>query len=874
MVRGSIDDDAADSSRRLSARSRKLTAKAQALSGSRFLPSDSANIPFSTKSTDSLPTSPSPGDSGSDAKTSVTSTDQLRSSARARSTSSMDLDELGTVTPKVGIDEAAINKSPQRPSKRERKLPAKLLETAGPAKVATARKRKRSTPPSPEEPRYKMRQRRSTAAMAQDTELVEASDDHLDETVNKRHSRKSTNALDTAPSHSRHMVTSEEHNAPQISDTPTSRSKRRMTRADEDGMDALKRGRPEKTAAAPGHSEHSLEARPSSTLKASSQPLRKHPKQHTKGQRRAGSAPAASSTTRSQIADSQDSNSDRLKNVRPPKRRKVEGEETGATDLFTPKRRKVESEETGATDLSTPKMPRQSSRLDKTLAKETTTGSQARGPEIPNSQTRLILTMPLPASTTKSGSGFPAQVRKAEFVDKGCQLFCLDASSRILAFAEIAAELPESDEGEAEDSSWYEKWLELGRSRFCVCGKPDTSGLRSDLTEEELARILEPDGMAQVESNDSGHGPLATSPSMSLPRVNTIVKASEGLRVSALYNQVIAGSTHSRQTITRPPSSLATRTRPSSALRRGQLKGPRKSYGIFGSGLDSDGLRKSHKLLERTLIEGDLDDLEKMISTTYCIDIDLPGLDNTQDLGLRRIGSIPQSMSLLLNTKNRIFVRASKVKKISKVSEEGSTSSSRSVSTPSSSKTNTASKRTPTVAVKKSPANDDNSAKQIGSAATTAASSSSLPLTAQAEEKSWSTILEQARAFATTSRSISQQVHDLVESRRDGLERGTGGGDEGGKSTGAAQDAPAPPTPVVDPTTGQATARRRGPLRPSEMPYEQLVKMSEYRQKQRQWTGFIVAAPIAIVLSYELWRRWQAESERRVEEAKRITSGG
>ncbi|RMZ78177.1 hypothetical protein DV738_g3960, partial [Chaetothyriales sp. CBS 135597] len=792
MVRGSIDDDAAaDSSRRLSARPRKLTAKAQALSGSRFLPSDSANIPLSTKSADSadsLPASPNRGGLGPESKISATWTDEQRSSASSRSTySPLNFDEMGPVAPKVGTDETAINKSPKRSSKRERKVPAKLLE-AEPATTPTRLSRKRSAPPSQEEPRYKMRHRRSTAATALDTGIDEASDEYLGETINQKRLRKSTNGLNAAPSPSRLLVPSEDDEAPLVSDTPAVKSKRKMTRRDEDvggGVEeVLKRGRSEKKAGAPRHSESSLGVRRSSNIKPSSQPLRKYPKQYTKGQKRAGSAPAAPNDARSQITDRHSTSSDRLAQPRPLKRRKIEAEETAVTDI-----------------ISTPSMARQSIQSHNSVAEEGTT--ESRGPEVPNSQTRLILTVPLPASTKRSCSSFPAQVRKAEFVDKGCQLFCLDASSRILAFAEIAAELPESDErecrdGEAKHSSLYEKWLELGRSRFCVCGKPDTSSQRSDLTEDELARILAPDGIAQLKAQDGDHGSSATK------------------------KQVEEG-------------------------------GPRNTEGTIS-----------------------------IFSVNY------------------------KTEGAFLAELERWFMKPLKSK--------------------------TASKRTTTTTTtaKKSSADVNNSVKQTSSAPAATLSPPPPPAVAttvpKAEEQPWSKILEQARAFTSTSRSISEQVHDLVESRKGWLARGDESGDSNSTraqdalvaaTTASSEDRttttttnnniitpnptprsafinsflndPEPPPPssealpqkkldeyaIDEPTEPQANADMiSSPLRPTEMPYEQLVKMSEYRQKRRQWTGFIVAAPIAIVVSYELWRRWQAESARRVEEAKRITSGG
>ncbi|RMZ87970.1 hypothetical protein DV736_g4798, partial [Chaetothyriales sp. CBS 134916] len=140
-------------------------------------------------------------------------------------------------------------------------------------------------------------------------------------------------------------------------------------------------------------------------------------------------------------------------------------------------------------------------------------------------------------------------------------------------------------------------------------------------------------------------------------------------------------------------------------------------------------------------------------------------------------------------------IKVSKVKKISKV-DEGSTSVSS-----SSSKTKTNSKRT--AAAAKKPAEIE---VNPCSAATL-----SPPLS---EERSWSIILEQARAFSTTSRSISEQVHELVEGRKGQLERGERGTEPAASaSASASANGPATNTTATM-TTATTTTTMAAPSTP------------------------------------------------------------
>jgi hypothetical protein len=167
----------------------------------------------------------------------------------------------------------------------------------------------------------------------------------------------------------------------------------------------------------------------------------------------------------------------------------------------------------------------------------------------------------------------PAETQDQQGV-RTCNLLCLSPSSRILAFAQIAADLSDSDEddedsdevdsGRISSNALYEKWIAIGRERFCVCNTtstthahPPTSKLaqasgsrpprsstskaskssasKDSLSEAEKALI--PNGVSESTLADPvfpGLRPEAIA-AMSSPPVNSIVSASDGLRESAFY---------------------------------------------------------------------------------------------------------------------------------------------------------------------------------------------------------------------------------------------------------------------------------------------------------------------------------------------------
>jgi hypothetical protein len=134
-----------------------------------------------------------------------------------------------------------------------------------------------------------------------------------------------------------------------------------------------------------------------------------------------------------------------------------------------------------------------------------------------------------------------------------CNLLCLDPSARILAFAQIAAESKDSDEEESsvdgQASQLYEKWLEKGRPRFCVCGSASHdhahhNGQEGSSKQEPPRAELAGAGPGILTENEdvAAAMPKAAVLPIAVPPVNSIMPKAQGRRVSALYNVLTSGS--------------------------------------------------------------------------------------------------------------------------------------------------------------------------------------------------------------------------------------------------------------------------------------------------------------------------------------------
>ncbi|KIW12311.1 hypothetical protein PV08_09588 [Exophiala spinifera] len=119
-----------------------------------------------------------------------------------------------------------------------------------------------------------------------------------------------------------------------------------------------------------------------------------------------------------------------------------------------------------------------------------------------------------------------------------CDLFCLSPSARILAFAKIALQMPESDDEEGDDvlpgsaQDWH-----VYTHHWCQCRKPPPlKPMRT--SSEELARALMPNTVSDgTKQNPVDLTQPAASPEVELlsAPVNTILRATDAERLSKLF---------------------------------------------------------------------------------------------------------------------------------------------------------------------------------------------------------------------------------------------------------------------------------------------------------------------------------------------------
>ncbi|KAL6250712.1 hypothetical protein RBB50_003015 [Rhinocladiella similis] len=159
--------------------------------------------------------------------------------------------------------------------------------------------------------------------------------------------------------------------------------------------------------------------------------------------------------------------------------------------------------------------------------------------------------------------------------DATCDLFCLSPSARIIAFAKIALQMPDTDDedgdnvvpGSAQDWHVYTK-------HWCQCSKPPP--LKPTRTSsEELARALMPNTV----SDGTKHNPVdltrsAASPEVELlsTPVNTILRATDAERLSKLFGTPAAETPTRNGDMT--PNHF---TEPGFSTSRVRSSGPRRS---------------------------------------------------------------------------------------------------------------------------------------------------------------------------------------------------------------------------------------------------------------------------------------------------------
>lgn len=63
-------------------------------------------------------------------------------------------------------------------------------------------------------------------------------------------------------------------------------------------------------------------------------------------------------------------------------------------------------------------------------------------------------------------------------------------------------------------------------------------------------------------------------------------------------------------------------------------------------------------------------------------------------------------------------------------------------------------------------------------------------------------------------------------------------------------------------------------LKPSEMPYNELVKTAAYKRASRQWTGLIVGIPVLVAVSYAIYEKWRKQQVTRTKELQSKAAAG
>ncbi|KIX06585.1 uncharacterized protein Z518_04561 [Rhinocladiella mackenziei CBS 650.93] len=141
------------------------------------------------------------------------------------------------------------------------------------------------------------------------------------------------------------------------------------------------------------------------------------------------------------------------------------------------------------------------------------------------------LSQPEPSHTT---SGSAAEVPQASDTQEPCNLSCLSPSSRLLAFAEIARQMPDSDDEDEVVPGSLQDWR-IYTQAWCQCEKNEP--LQTDRTNSvELARALLPNKVSEGTLYDPVDLTRSVSEVelLSTP-VNTIIRATDAERLSQLF---------------------------------------------------------------------------------------------------------------------------------------------------------------------------------------------------------------------------------------------------------------------------------------------------------------------------------------------------
>ena len=553
-----IDDDSELANRRSSGRTRKLTARGQALVGSKYLPVASAK--------NALDEVVSPTDSNiSDNSFEKPKTYRRSSTTKVQASHVSDLtsppptpdspSKLGPVSKDdVKADPVVFEQPDRRALRRDRKPSARFLEaTAEPLIVDTVEEPNR---------RASRRDRKSTA------KALEAQD-----TSDPR--KRSTSLSETSPhaeleprAASAKLLVSPDAEV-QVSTTSSKTRRRQSSPKRQPEVTPLKRSAsPTKNAPQPKSPRLSLKistrtTNPGSSTASESEQLAKKTQQDAsavkpakaslKPLRRPSSLRFEVSTLDDEAKTSyhkvalNDFNEklDQRNSASRPQGILIDGKLFRPTKLVIMRRPKSSS--------SSKKQNTASPSIARKLH------SSSKSPDSMYKQPKSTLQSPMPDATPIRFSPFVPVTPQAK---TGCNLFCLSPSSRILAFAQIAAESTDSDDEEDDEdaamvgsksssSGLYEKWMAIGRERFCVCNKPGHSHAHPTAPSTpttELQKAVMPNGVSESPPADPALPTLSPGKTMPipLPPLNSVMPATQGRKVSALYSAMADSPRESR----------------------------------------------------------------------------------------------------------------------------------------------------------------------------------------------------------------------------------------------------------------------------------------------------------------------------------------
>ncbi|KAJ9606147.1 hypothetical protein H2200_009108 [Cladophialophora chaetospira] len=148
-----------------------------------------------------------------------------------------------------------------------------------------------------------------------------------------------------------------------------------------------------------------------------------------------------------------------------------------------------------------------------------------------------------PRKTPKEAANKPESRPRPEDLTGSCNLSCLSPSSRLLAFAQIALQMPDDEEEDVDVVPGGVHDWRMYTQTWCQCDQGQQT--RTNSTDSvELARALMPNTVAQGTRSDlvdvaTPHKP--ESELLSTP-VNTILRASDAERLSKLYGPATLGA--------------------------------------------------------------------------------------------------------------------------------------------------------------------------------------------------------------------------------------------------------------------------------------------------------------------------------------------